>query len=116
MILNDEGIVMAMHNKKNSIRKFCRSCFNYAIDTKQDLWFCPKDTISKKYDHTFKDIFAEIYEKEYKERFDNLGIEYFYTLIDDAVARVIKSKGGFIWALKNYDGDVMSDMIATAFG
>ena len=113
---NDEGIVMAMHNKKNSIESFARSCFNYAIDTKQDLWFSAKDTISKKYDHTFKDIFAEIYEKEYKERFDSLGIEYFYTLIDDAVARVIKSKGGFIWALKNYDGDVMSDMIATAFG
>ena len=113
---HEEGIVMAMHNKKNSIESFARSCFNYAIDTKQDLWFSAKDTISKKYDHTFKDIFAEIYEKEYKERFDSLGIEYFYTLIDDAVARVIKSKGGFIWALKNYDGDVMSDMIATAFG
>ena len=113
---HEEGIVMAMHNKKNSIESFARSCFNYAIDTKQDLWFSAKDTISKKYDHTFKDIFAEIYEKEYKKRFDSLGIEYFYTLIDDAVARVIKSKGGFIWALKNYDGDVMSDMIATAFG
>lgn len=113
---HEEGIVMAMHNKKNSIESFARSCFNYAIDTKQDLWFSAKDTISKKYDHIFKDIFAEIYEKEYKERFDSLGIEYFYTLIDDAVARVIKSKGGFIWALKNYDGDVMSDMIATAFG
>ena len=113
---HEEGIVMAMHNKKNSIESFARSCFNYAIDTKQDLWFSAKDTISKKYDHTFKDIFAEIYEKEYKERFNSLGIEYFYTLIDDAVARVIKSKGGFIWALKNYDGDVMSDMIATAFG
>ena len=112
----EEGIVMAMHNNKNSIESFARSCFNYAIDTKQDLWFSAKDTISKKYDHTFKDIFAEIYEKEYKERFNSLGIEYFYTLIDDAVARVIKSKGGFIWALKNYDGDVMSDMIATAFG
>ena len=113
---HEKGIVMAMHNKKDSIERFARSCFNYAIDTKQDLWFSAKDTISKKYDHTFKDIFAEIYEKEYKERFDSLGIEYFYTLIDDAVARVIKSKGGFIWALKNYDGDVMSDMIATAFG
>ena len=113
---HEEGIVMAMHNKKNSIESFARSCFNYAIDTKQDLWFSAKDTISKKYDHTFKDIFAEIYEKEYKERFNSFGIEYFYTLIDDAVARVIKSKGGFIWALKNYDGDVMSDMIATAFG
>ena len=90
---HEEGIVMAMHNKKNSIESFARSCFNYAIDTKQDLWFSAKDTISKKYDHTFKDIFAEIYEKEYKERFDSLGIEYFYTLIDDAVARVIKSKG-----------------------
>ena len=113
---HEKGIVMAMHNKKDSIERFARSCFNYAIDTKQDLWFSAKDTISKKYDHTFKDIFAEIYEKEYKERFNSLGIEYFYTLIDDAVARVIKSKGGFIWALKNYDGDVMSDMIATAFG
>ena len=113
---HEKGIVMAMHNKKDSIERFAKSCFNYAIDTKQDLWFSAKDTISKKYDHTFKDIFAEIYEKEYKERFDSLGIEYFYTLIDDAVARVIKSKGGFIWALKNYDGDVMSDMIATAFG
>lgn len=113
---HEKGIVMAMHNKKDSIERFARSCFNYAIDTKQDLWFSAKDTISKKYDHTFKDIFAEIYEKEYKERFNSFGIEYFYTLIDDAVARVIKSKGGFIWALKNYDGDVMSDMIATAFG
>ena len=113
---HEKGIVMAMHNKKDSIERFARSCFNYAIYTKQDLWFSAKDTISKKYDHTFKDIFAEIYEKEYKERFNSLGIEYFYTLIDDAVARVIKSKGGFIWALKNYDGDVMSDMIATAFG
>ncbi|MCQ2969818.1 MAG: NADP-dependent isocitrate dehydrogenase [Clostridium sp.] len=112
----EDGIIMAMHNKNNSIESFARSCFNYAIEIKQDLWFSAKDTISKKYDHTFKDIFAEIYENEYKEKFKDLGIEYFYTLIDDAVARIIKSEGGLIWALKNYDGDVMSDMIATAFG
>ncbi len=110
------GIVQGQHNLIPSIESFARSCFNYAIDTRQDLWFSSKDTISKKYDHTFKDIFAEIYEKEYEDRFKQLGIEYFYTLIDDAVARVIKSKGGYIWACKNYDGDVMSDMIATAFG
>ena len=113
---SDNGVVMGMHNLNKSIESFARSCFNYALDTKQDLWFSSKDTISKKYDHTFKDIFNEIYEEEYKSRFEELGIEYFYTLIDDAVARVIKSKGGFIWACKNYDGDVMSDMIATAFG
>ncbi len=110
------GIIQGLYNKDNSIRSFAKSCFQYAIDTKQDLWFSTKDTISKKYDHTFKDIFAEIFENEYKEKFDQLGIEYFYTLIDDAVARVIRSKGGYIWACKNYDGDVMSDMISTAFG
>ena len=105
-----------MHNTDRSITAFARSCFNYALDTKTDLWFSTKDTISKIYDHTFKDIFAEIYEAEYKEKFEAAGIEYFYTLIDDAVARVMRSSGGFIWALKNYDGDVMSDMVATAFG
>lgn len=110
------GIIQGLHNKDNSIVGFARSCFNYALDTKQDLWFATKDTISKKYDHRFKDIFAEIFEKEYKERFEAAGIEYFYTLIDDAVARVIRSHGGYIWACKNYDGDVMSDMIATAYG
>ncbi len=110
------GIVQGMHNKNDSIESFARSCFNYALDTKQDLWFATKDTISKKYDHTFKDIFQEIYDNEYKEKFEALGIEYFYTLIDDAVARVIRSEGGYIWACKNYDGDVMSDMVATAFG
>lgn len=110
------GIAQGMHNLDASIESFARSCFSYAIDTKQDVWFATKDTISKKYDHNFKDIFQEIFEKEYKEQFDALGIEYFYTLIDDAVARVIKSEGGYIWACKNYDGDVMSDMVATAFG
>lgn len=110
------GVIQGLYNKDNSIKSFARSCFQYAIDTKQDLWFSTKDTISKKYDHTFKDIFADMFEKEYKEKFDALGIEYFYTLIDDAVARVIRSKGGYIWACKNYDGDVMSDMISTAFG
>lgn len=110
------GIIQGLHNKDKSIEGFARSCFNYAIDTKQDLWFATKDTISKKYDHRFKDIFAEIYEKEYKSRFEAVGIEYFYTLIDDAVARVIRSNGGYIWACKNYDGDVMSDMVATAYG
>lgn len=112
----DSGIVMGMHNTNKSISSFARSCFNFALDTKQDIWFASKDTISKKYDHTFKDIFNEIFEEEYKEKFKEANIEYFYTLIDDAVARVIKSKGGFIWACKNYDGDVMSDMVATAFG
>ena len=107
---------MGMYNKDDSIESFARACFNYAIATKQDLWFSTKDTISKKYDHTFKDIFQRIYDEEYKPRFEELGITYFYTLIDDAVARVIRSNGGFIWALKNYDGDVMSDMVATAFG
>ncbi len=111
-----EGIVQAIHNTDKSISSFARSCFNYALDRKQDLWFSTKDTISKIYDHRFKDIFNEIYETEYKERFEKAGIEYFYTLIDDAVARVVRSSGGFIWALKNYDGDVMSDMVATAFG
>ena len=110
------GIIQGIHNLDASIAGFARSCFNFAIDRKEDLWFAAKDTISKKYDHNFKDIFAEIYEKEYKARFEELGITYFYTLIDDVVARVIKSEGGFIWACKNYDGDVMSDLLATAFG
>ncbi|MBU9728249.1 NADP-dependent isocitrate dehydrogenase [Diplocloster modestus] len=110
------GIIQGMHNLNKSIESFARSCFTYALDTKQTLWFATKDTISKKYDHTFKDIFQEIFDKEYKERFDAAGIEYFYTLIDDAVARVMKSEGGYIWACKNYDGDVMSDMISSAFG
>ena len=111
-----EGIVQGMHNTVASISSFARACFNCALDMKLSLWFSSKDTISKKYDHTFKDIFADIYEAEYKTRFEEAGIEYFYTLIDDAVARVIRSEGGFIWACKNYDGDVMSDMVATAFG
>ena len=110
------GIVQGMHNLTESIESFARSCFNFAVDTKQDLWFATKDTISKKYDHTFKDIFQEIYDNEYKETFEKLGLKYFYTLIDDAVARVIRSNGGYIWACKNYDGDVMSDMLATAYG
>ena len=110
------GVLQGMHNLDRSIESFARSCFNYALDTKQDLWFATKDTISKKYDHTFKDIFQEIFEKEYQEKFGEAGITYFYTLIDDAVARVMKSEGGFIWACKNYDGDVMSDMISSAFG
>ena len=110
------GIVQGIHNIDKSIESFARACFNYALDMKQELWFATKDTISKVYDHRFKDIFAEIYENEYKEKFEKAGISYFYTLIDDAVARVIRSEGGFIWACKNYDGDVMSDMIATAFG
>ncbi len=110
------GVLQGQYNKDSSISSFARSCFQYAIDTRQDLWFATKDTISKKYDHTFKDIFQEIFDSEYKARFDELGIEYFYTLIDDAVARVIRSEGGFIWACKNYDGDVMSDMVSTAFG
>ena len=111
-----KGIVQGLYNREDSIRSFARSCFKFAIDTEQDLWFSTKDTISKQYDHTFKDIFAELYESEYKETFEKLGITYFYTLIDDAVARVIRSEGGYIWALKNYDGDVMSDMVSTAFG
>ncbi len=110
------GILQGIHNTDKSIASFARTCFNYALDTKQDLCFATKDTISKKYDHTFKDIFQEIFETEYKERFDEAGIEYFYTLIDDAVARVMRDKGGFIWACKNYDGDVMSDMVSSAFG
>ena len=110
------GILQGIHNTEASISSFARACFGYAVDTKQDLWFSSKDTISKKYDHTFKDIFQEIFEAEYKDKFAELGIEYFYTLIDDAVARVIRSEGGYIWACKNYDGDVMSDMVATAFG
>lgn len=110
------GIIQGLHNIDKSIASFARACFNYALDLKQDIWFATKDTISKKYDHRFKDIFAEIYEAEYKEKFEAAGIEYFYTLIDDAVARVVRSEGGYIWACKNYDGDVMSDMVATAFG
>lgn len=110
------GVLMGMHNTDKSIRSFARACFEYALDVKEDLWFATKDTISKQYDHTFKDIFEEIFEADYKERFDEAGIVYFYTLIDDAVARVMRSAGGMIWACKNYDGDVMSDMIATAFG
>ena len=110
------GVLQSQYNKDSSIRSFAHSCFQYAIDTKQDLWFSTKDTISKQYDQTFKLIFQEIYDADYKEKFEELGIEYFYTLIDDAVARVIRSKGGFIWACKNYDGDVMSDMVSTAFG
>lgn len=111
-----DGIIQGVHNTDKSISSFARACFNFAIDMKQDLWFATKDTISKKYDHRFKDIFAEIYENEYKAKFEELGIEYFYTLIDDAVARVVRSEGGYIWACKNYDGDVMSDMVATAYG
>lgn len=110
------GIIMGTHNLDKSIESFARACFNYALDQKQDLWFATKDTVSKKYDHNFKDIFQEIYDREYHDKFSAAGIEYFYTLIDDAVARVIRSSGGFIWACKNYDGDVMSDMVATAFG
>jgi isocitrate dehydrogenase len=113
---DEGGVLQGIHNRCNSIRSFARSCMNYALDTKQDLWFATKDTISKKYDHTFKDIFQEVYDKEYKERFEAAGVTYFYTLIDDIVARVIRSEGGYIWACKNYDGDVMSDMLATAFG
>ncbi len=113
---DSDGIIQGVHNKDKSIASFARSCFNFALDTKQDVWFATKDTISKKYDHRFKDIFAEIFEAEYKEKFDEAGIEYFYTLIDDAVARVVRSNGGYIWACKNYDGDVMSDMVATAYG
>ena len=110
------GVIQGQHNIDKSIESFARSCFNYAFDTKQTLWFATKDTISKKYDHTFKDIFQEIFDGEYKDKYDQAGIEYFYTLIDDAVARVMKAKGGFIWACKNYDGDVMSDMVSSAFG
>ena len=110
------GIIQGLHNIDKSIGSFARACFNFALDMKKDLWFATKDTISKKYDHRFKDIFAEIFEAEYKEKFEKAGIQYFYTLIDDAVARVVRSEGGYIWACKNYDGDVMSDMVATAFG
>ena len=113
---DSNGIIQGIHNLDKSIGSFARACFNFALDQKQDIWFATKDTISKKYDHRFKDIFQEIYDNEYKEKFEAAGIEYFYTLIDDAVARVIRSEGGYIWACKNYDGDVMSDMIATAFG
>ena len=111
-----DGVIQGLHNIDQSIAGFARSCFSYGLDTKQDVWFSTKDTISKKYDHRFKDIFAEIFETEYKEKFEAAGIEYFYTLIDDAVARVIRSNGGYIWACKNYDGDVMSDMVSTAYG
>ena len=111
-----DGIIQGLHNRDDSIASFARACFNYALDMKKDIWFATKDTISKKYDHRFKDIFQEIFDAEYKEKFDAAGIEYFYTLIDDAVARVIRSNGGYIWACKNYDGDVMSDMVATAYG
>ncbi|MCI7660959.1 NADP-dependent isocitrate dehydrogenase [Flintibacter sp.] len=110
------GVLQAQYNKDSSIYSFARSCFQFALDSKKDLWFATKDTISKKYDHTFKDIFQEVFDKEYKEKFDAAGITYFYTLIDDAVARVVRSEGGYIWACKNYDGDVMSDMVSTAFG
>lgn len=110
------GIIQGIHNTDKSIESFARSCFNFALDSKKDLWFATKDTISKKYDHKFKDIFAKIFEKDYKEKFEEAKIEYFYTLIDDVVARVIRSEGGYIWACKNYDGDVMSDMVATAYG
>jgi isocitrate dehydrogenase len=110
------GVLQGMHNTDESIESFARACFNYAIDSKQDLWFATKDTISKKYDHRFKDIFQEIFDEEYVTKFSELNIEYFYTLIDDAVARVMKAEGGFIWACKNYDGDVMSDMVSSAFG
>ena len=113
---SSSGVIQGMHNIDSSISSFARSCFNFALDTKQDIWFASKDTISKKYDHRFKDIFNEIFEAEYKEKFAKAGIEYFYTLIDDAVARVVRSQGGYIWACKNYDGDVMSDMVATAYG
>ena len=113
---NGAGIVQGMHNLDSSITSFAKSCFNYALDTKQDLWFATKDTISKKYDHTFKDIFQDIFDAEYADKFEKAGITYFYTLIDDAVARVMKSEGGYIWACKNYDGDVMSDMVSSAFG
>ncbi|MGN0596470.1 MAG: NADP-dependent isocitrate dehydrogenase [Ruminiclostridium sp.] len=111
-----DGIIQGLHNIDGSIASFARACFNFALDIKQDLWFATKDTISKKYDHRFKDIFQEIFDNEYKEKFEAAGITYFYTLIDDAVARVVRSEGGYIWACKNYDGDVMSDMVATAFG
>ena len=111
-----DGIIQGLHNIDKSIASFARACFNFALDSKQDLWFATKDTISKKYDHRFKDIFQEIFDNEYKEKFEAVGITYFYTLIDDAVARVVRSEGGYIWACKNYDGDVMSDMVATAFG
>lgn len=113
---NSDGVIMGMHNLDRSIESFARACFNFALDTKQDLWFSSKDTISKTYDHRFKDIFHDIYEAEYRDRYEEAGISYFYTLIDDAVARVVRSEGGFVWACKNYDGDVMSDMVATAFG
>ncbi len=111
-----DGIIQGLHNIDNSIAGFARACFNYGLDLKQDVWFATKDTISKQYDHRFKDVFQEVFDAEYKEKFEAAGIEYFYTLIDDAVARVIRSNGGYIWACKNYDGDVMSDMVSTAYG
>lgn len=114
--IGTDGIIQGVHNTDKSIASFARSCFNYALDVKKDLWFAAKDTISKTYDHRFKDIFAEIFENEFKDKFDAAGIEYFYTLIDDVVARIVRSEGGVIWACKNYDGDVMSDMVATAYG
>lgn len=113
---SDDGVVMGMHNLNKSIESFARSCFSFALDVKQDLWFASKDTISKKYDHTFKDVFQELYDNEYKTKFEEAGIKYIYTLIDAAVANIMKCKGGIIWACKNYDGDVMSDMVAAAFG
>ena len=113
---NEDGIIQGVHNRDESIASFAKACFNYALDMKKDIWFATKDTISKKYDHTFKDIFQEIFDAEYADQFKEAGIEYFYTLIDDAVARVMKSEGGYIWACKNYDGDVMSDMVSSAFG
>ena len=113
---DSDGVIQGMHNKDESIAGFARACFNYGLDLKQNVWFATKDTISKKYDHRFKDIFQEIYDTEYKDKYESAGIEYFYTLIDDAVARVIRSNGGYIWACKNYDGDVMSDMVSTAYG
>ena len=113
---DSDGIIQGIHNIDESIESFARSCFNYALDTKMDIWFASKDTISKTYDHRFKDIFAEVFEKDYKKKFEESGIEYFYTLIDDVVARIVRSDGGIIWACKNYDGDVMSDMVATAYG
>ena len=116
LVFTGSGVIQGIHNTDKSITSFAKSCFNYALDTKQDLWFATKDTISKVYDHNFKDIFQDVYDSEFKEQFETAGIEYFYTLIDDAVARVMKAKGGFIWACKNYDGDVMSDMVSSACG
>jgi isocitrate dehydrogenase len=113
---DDKGVLQGQYNTDKSIASFARACFEYAVSSRQDMWFSAKDTISKKYDHTFKELFQEIFESEYKEKFEELGIKYFYTLIDDAVARLMRSEGGFVWACKNYDGDVMSDMVSSAFG